>query len=85
MGCAMGPMSRLKLAQAVGALGGLWLMAAPAVLSYAGRPAGAQHRIIGPLLLSVALVTWSPATRAVRWATRRWEPSSWWPCPWSPT
>lgn len=64
----MGPMKRLKVAQGVGLVGGAWLMGAPAALSYAGRPAGALHRIVGPLLFSIALISCSRVAMGLRWA-----------------
>lgn len=45
---------------------GLWLMAAPAVLSY-GPPAADFHRIVGPTAAAVAAVAMAQATRSVRW------------------
>jgi hypothetical protein len=61
-------MRRVMLAQISGVIGGVWLMAAPAVFAYAGRPAGHVHRIVGPLLVTVALVSRSAVTRGLRWA-----------------
>lgn len=45
---------------------GLWLMAAPAVLSY-GPPAADLHRTIGPTAAAAAAVAMAQATRSVRW------------------
>jgi hypothetical protein len=45
---------------------GLWLMAAPAALSFGGVAADV-HRIVGPLAASVAAVAMAQATRPVRW------------------
>lgn len=45
---------------------GLWLMAAPAVISY-GPPAADFHRIIGPTAAAAAAVAMAQATRSVRW------------------
>lgn len=47
---------------------GVWLMAAPAVLGYAGTTAGSSDRFVGPLIASIAFVAASEITRPVRWA-----------------
>ncbi len=67
MAGVVGPMRRLKLAQAVGVAGGVALMVAPAILAYAARPAGDLHRVVGPLVVSVALIALSGVTVGVRW------------------
>lgn len=54
------------IAQVAGIAGGISLMAAPAVLGYAGSTASDVHRTIGPLAASLALVASWQATRAVR-------------------
>ena len=46
---------------------GLWLMAAPAVLGYAGT-AATVDRILGPLAASFAITAFAEATRPVRHA-----------------
>src|SRR5574339_482905 len=45
---------------------GLWLMAAPAALGYAG-PAAVNDRLVGPLVASFALVAIWQTTNALRW------------------
>jgi len=54
-------------AQILNVLLGLWLMAAPAVLGYAG-PAAVNDYIVGPLAASFATVALWEATRPLRWA-----------------
>lgn len=53
-------------AQPVGMAVGIWLVAAPAVLGYAGTPADDVHRVVGPLAASAALIAIWEATRGVR-------------------
>jgi len=53
-------------AQIINALLGVWLMAAPAVLHYAGA-ASINDRILGPLAVSCAIIAISEVTRPVRW------------------
>lgn len=50
---------------------GLWLMLAPAVLGYATTApvASASDRIIGPLVVSAAIVSIWPELRPLRWVT----------------
>jgi hypothetical protein len=55
-------------ARALGALTGLWLMAAPSILHY-GAGARVSDLIVGPMAVSAAIVAMSEVTRAVRWAT----------------
>ena len=50
----------------VDTLVGLWLMAAPAVLGYAGA-ARANDRIVGPLVASIAVIAIWEVTRPLRW------------------
>jgi hypothetical protein len=45
---------------------GLWLMAAPAVLQYAGRAAMNDY-IVGPVVASIAAVAVWEITRQLRW------------------
>jgi hypothetical protein len=45
---------------------GLWLMASPDVLHY-DDPARTLGHIVGPLIVSVALIAVSEVTRPVRW------------------
>ncbi|MGH9039793.1 MAG: hypothetical protein ACRDZ3_06145 [Acidimicrobiia bacterium] len=52
-------------AQVGGMLVGVWLVAAPALLSYAGEPAGDFHRVVGPLAAGVALIAAWDATRGL--------------------
>jgi hypothetical protein len=52
-------------AQLLGALLGVWLMAAPAVLGY-GAPAATADRIAGPLAAMFGVVAASEVTRGVR-------------------
>lgn len=54
-------------AQALGALLGVWLMAAPAVLDYAGI-ASTTHRVVGPVVASIAFVALWEHMRPLRWA-----------------
>lgn len=51
-------------ARILGALLGVWLMAAPAVLGY-GPPAASIDRVVGPLAVTVGIVAASAVTRAV--------------------
>src|SRR5690242_20603609 len=53
-------------AQVMNALLGIWLMAAPAVLHYAGG-ASVNDRIVGPLATACAIIAISEVTRPVRW------------------
>ena len=53
-------------AQVASMLLGFWLMAAPAVLGYAGTPADA-HRILGPVAASFAIVAVWEHMRPLRW------------------
>ena len=53
-------------AQAISALLGVWLMAAPAVLGYAGL-ASDIHRIVGPVAAGIAFVALWPHVRSLRW------------------
>jgi NAD(P)-dependent dehydrogenase (short-subunit alcohol dehydrogenase family) len=46
---------------------GLWLMAAPQLLGYAG-PAAVSDYIVGPIVASIALVATWEAMRELRWA-----------------
>lgn len=47
---------------------GVWLMAAPAVLGYAGSIPGKVERTVGPLVASAAIVAIWPHVRPLRWA-----------------
>jgi hypothetical protein len=61
-------------AQIINTALGIWLMAAPAVLGYAG-PARTDDRIVGPLAASIAAVAISGVTRPVRrlnWLVGAW-------------
>jgi hypothetical protein len=49
-----------------GAVLGVWLMAAPAVLGYGGASAD-NHRIVGPLAAAVGIVAASGSLRSLRW------------------
>lgn len=53
-------------AQCINMLLGIWLMAAPTALGYVG-PARTNHRIIGPLAVSCAVIALWEVTRPVRW------------------
>jgi len=55
-------------ARVMGALAGIWLMAAPSVLGYAGA-ARISDLVVGPIAASLAIVAMSQVTRPVRWAT----------------
>lgn len=61
-------MLRKAWAQALAAVLGLWLMASPALLGYAGV-AGDVHRIVGPVAASFAFVAVWEHMRGLRWAT----------------
>ncbi|HEX2140808.1 MAG TPA: hypothetical protein VHK28_00860 [Candidatus Limnocylindria bacterium] len=52
--------------QVLAAAVGIWLMAAPAVLGYAGTPADDVDRILGPLAASIGLIAVTEATRGFR-------------------
>lgn len=54
-------------AQLAAAAFGIWLMAAPAVLGYAGV-ARSVDRIAGPVIAALALIAVSECTRGLRWA-----------------
>ncbi|MGH7233280.1 MAG: SPW repeat domain-containing protein [Nitrospiraceae bacterium] len=53
-------------AHIINVLLGVWLMAAPDVLDY-GDPARTNDHIVGPLILSFAMIATSEVTRSVRW------------------
>ena len=53
-------------AQCINIALGIWLMAAPAILGYGG-PARTNHRIVGPLAVSCAVIALWEVTRPVRW------------------
>ena len=58
---------REKWAQFLGALLGLWLMVAPAVLGY-DEPLSTVHRIIGPMVAAVGIVAlWGHLHALSRW------------------
>jgi len=46
---------------------GVWLMAAPAVLGYRGTAAETSDRIVGPIVVSFAVIALWEVSRAVRW------------------
>lgn len=46
---------------------GLWLMAAPTVLGYTDTVAATNHRIVGPIVVSFAVIAMWEATRPVHW------------------
>ena len=46
---------------------GLWLTAAPAVLGYTD-PARTNHRVVGPIVASVAFIAMWEVARGLRWA-----------------
>lgn len=46
---------------------GVWLMAAPAALGYAGTRAADHDRIVGPILASIACIAIWETTRPLRW------------------
>ena len=54
-------------ARVVSATVGVWLVAAPAVLGYAGA-ARTNDRIVGPVAASLAVVSAWEVTRGVRWS-----------------
>lgn len=45
---------------------GLWLTAAPDILGY-GAPARTNDHIVGPLIVSFAMIALSETTRPIRW------------------
>ena len=53
-------------ARIVNVILGVWLLAAPAVLSY-GDPARTNDRIVGPLAAAIAAIAAWEVTRPVRW------------------
>jgi hypothetical protein len=53
-------------AQTINIMLGLWLMAAPTILGYVG-PARTNHRIVGPLAVSCAVIALWEVTRPMRW------------------
>jgi SPW repeat len=53
-------------AQFINIMLGIWLMAAPTILGYVG-PARTNHRIVGPLAVSCAVIALWEVTRPVRW------------------
>ncbi len=52
-------------AQVVSAILGLWLMAAPGIFSY-GSSASDNGHIVGPIIVTFAVVAWWEATRVMR-------------------
>ncbi len=54
-------------ARFVNTIPGIWLMAAPAVMGYGNSAAATNHRIIGPLVISAAVIAIWEETRPVRW------------------
>lgn len=46
---------------------GIWLMAAPAVLGYAGTLAATSDRVVGPTVAAIALLAASRILRGLRW------------------
>lgn len=57
---------RSVIAAVVGVAAGVWIMAAPAVLGYAGS-AATSDRIVGPTAAAIAWIAGSEATRSLRW------------------
>lgn len=55
------------IAQAVAALLGVALMAAPRLLGYEGTTAATTHWILGPTIASVGLIALFAVTRGLRW------------------
>jgi hypothetical protein len=55
------------LAQAIVAVAGVWLMAAPAVLGYTGTVADTSDRIVGPAIASIAFLAAPRILRGLRW------------------
>ena len=53
-------------AQFINMMLGIWLMAAPTILGYGG-PGRTNHRIVGPLAVSCAVIALWEVTRPVRW------------------
>ncbi len=45
---------------------GMWLMAAPDLFGY-GRPIRTVDHVVGPLIITCALIAFAEATRAIRW------------------
>lgn len=52
-------------AQIINAVLGLWLMAAPGIFGFGKLPANNDH-IIGPVIVTFAVVAWWECTRGVR-------------------
>lgn len=53
--------------QIVTILIGLWVMASPDVMGYNSGPERMNNQIVGPLVISFAMIATSETTRAVRW------------------
>ncbi len=67
MASFLGPDGLIDMwAQLLSAGVGIWLMAAPAVLGYAG-PAATNDHIVGPTAASFAVIALWQATRGARW------------------
>ena len=52
-------------AQVVSFLLGIWLMASPGILGYAGTPAD-NDNVLGPVIATFAMIAWWECTRPVR-------------------
>lgn len=52
-------------AQIINAVLGIWLMIAPAILG-AGKTIADNDHIVGPIIISFAVISWWEATRVVR-------------------
>ena len=57
----------IKPAQIVALIGGLWLMAAPAVLGYVDTTAEDLQRTVGPLVAAFGGIALWAVTRDLRW------------------
>lgn len=57
----------MKIAQAVGVVIGVALMAAPAVWHYADEPAADLHRVVGPVAAGLAFIAMWKVVVGVRW------------------
>ncbi len=56
-----------RVAQIVVATIGIWLMVAPHVLGYEGTAAADNHRVVGPIVFALAVVSQSYVTRMLHW------------------
>ena len=58
----------IKPGQMAAVIGGLWLMAAPAVLGYVDTTAEDLHRTVGPMIATFGAIALWAVARDLRWA-----------------